>query len=346
MKKFILLTLILCIVGGAVLYYLVMWAPNMFDGDRVVVISKGETFAEVMNKLAEQGVIKSKLLFKLAGKLHGSTTRIQIGKYRFHGGMSNLAILEDLAKGTSVEAIVITIPEGMTTRRITSLLTRQVGIDSARLMALATNREFVANLGIDAPTVEGYLFPKTYRLYWQDAEELLLQQFIEEFKREFDPMMEARANELGMSIHDVLTLASIVEGETRIDSERAIIAGVYYNRLRRNMFLQADPTIQFILPFPRPLKYSDLNRVSPYNTYRNKGLPPGPVNNPGLASIMAVLYPKKHKYIFFVANGLGGHTFTKSYKEHLKAISNARKLRQERLQMQALADTSDSLQSN
>ena len=330
MKKF-LAFIFVCALAVAGLFYLIMWAPNTFEGDHLVIISKGENFAQVMEKLDKAGILRSKLLFKIAGKLHGSTKKIQIGKYRFRSGMSNLEILKDLELGTSIEAIMVVIPEGYASRRIASILAKNLGVDSSRLMQYIYDEDLVREFGINAQSAEGYLFPKTYRLYWQDDEEAIVRQLLQELHKEFDSTFEQRATQIGYSVHEVLTMASIVEGETRLDSERAIVAGVYYNRLKSHIQLQADPTIQFLLPGrPRALKYSDLALESPYNTYRYRGLPPGPVNNPGIASIKAALYPAKHKYLFFVANGEGGHTFTRNYKEHLKAVSQYRRIREEK----------------
>ncbi len=331
MKKFILITFLLLIVGGIFFFYQILWAPNNFENDKVFIVSKGESFTKVMDRLAEAKVIRNKFLFKLAGKIHGTTTKIQIGKYRFRSGMSNVDILNDLVTGTSIEAIIVNIPEGWTSRKIASLLAREAGIDSSRFISLVHDEDFVEDFGFESHSLEGYLFPKTYRLYWQDDEKSIIEEFVKEFKKEFDSTLLARAGSLELTLQDVLTMASIIEGETRVDSERAIVSGVYYNRLKKGIRLQADPTIQFILPNgPRPLKYSDLKRQSPYNTYMNSGLPPGPVNNPGLASIRAALYPQKHKYLFFVANGEGGHTFTKNYKEHLKAVREYKRIREEK----------------
>lgn len=323
------------IFGGVFFLYQILWAPNNFENDKVFIVSKGETFAKVMDRLAEANVIRNKFLFKLAGKIHGTTTKIQIGKYRFRSGMSNVDILNDLATGTSIEAIIVSIPEGWTSKRIASVLAREAGIDSVRFMSLVYDEDFVEDFGFESHSFEGYLFPKTYRFYWQDDEKSIIEEFVKEFRKEFDSTLLARADSLELPMHDVLTMASIIEGETRVDSERAIVSGVYYNRLKKGIRLQADPTIQFILPNgPRPLKYSDLKRQSPYNTYLNSGLPPGPVNNPGIASIRAALFPQKHKYLFFVANGEGGHTFTKTYKEHKKAVSEYKRIREEKKAMQ------------
>jgi UPF0755 protein len=139
--------------------------------------------------------------------------------------------------------------------------------------------------------------------------------------------LKIRAKELGFTTHQVITLASIVEGEAMYEDEKPRIAGVYLNRLKRNMPLEADPTIQYIIPDgPRRLYYKDLTIQSPYNTYLNKGLPPGPVNNPGKSSILAVLYPEKHKFLYFVSDGRGRHVFSKTYVEHLTAVRRYRKL--------------------
>ena len=142
-----------------------------------------------------------------------------------------------------------------------------------------------------------------------------------------------------MTVHQVLTFASLIEGEAALDSERAIISGVYHNRLQRGMKLQADPTIQYIiLGPPRRLLFSDLFIKSPYNTYRNHGLPPGPINNPRAASVIAALYPEHHNFIFFVANGRGGHWFSSSYAEHLNYVKKFRQQREEQIRMQGLSE--------
>jgi UPF0755 protein len=160
-----------------------------------------------------------------------------------------------------------------------------------------------------------------------------------EFKRFYTESLQHRANELAWTTKQVLTLASIVEGESALPDERPVISGVYHNRLRKKMRLQADPTIQFMIENgPRRVLYSDLKLDHPYNTYRNHGLPPGPVNNPGKASILAALYPASHNYLFFVANGQGGHWFAANYDDHLRYVRKLRRYRA-RLRAEALSQT-------
>ena len=248
--------------------------------------------------------------------------------------MSNKDILEDLRFGKTIESITITIPEGFRATREAKLLAHQLGIDSARFMTLINDSAFITRLGVHAASLEGYLFPNTYKLYWQQDEADIIKQFVQQFWMFFNDSMKSVVTMKGVSMNQLLTVASIVEGETSVDSERALISGVYYNRLRKRMRLEADPTVEYLLgEGQRRLHYSDLYRESPYNTYRHQGLPPGPINNPGRAAILAALSPKKHNYLFFVANGSGGHTFSVTYKQHLRAIRKYRKLKEEQQQV-------------
>ncbi|HLX11795.1 MAG TPA: endolytic transglycosylase MltG [Bacteroidota bacterium] len=314
---------------GCILLYLILWSPNTFDGDRIVIVSKGESFTRVEDSLAAKGVLSNRLLFNLAGRLLGNTTRIQIGKYRFKSGMSNKEILLDLRVGKTVEMITVAIPEGLDIRRQAHILRRTLGIDSARYVQLARDSAFASQLGSSSGSLEGYLYPDTYKFYWQTDEQDILKTFTGEFWKFWTDTLAARASEQKMPINNVLALASIIEWETKIDTERAMISEVYLNRLKKGMRLQADPTVQYLLPEGhRLLHYSDLHIESPYNTYLYKGLPPGPVNSPGKASILAALYPKKNSYLYFVANGTGGHTFTRRFQDHERAVRNYRKFRE------------------
>ena len=325
--RLILITVFL--VAVFLLVYEAIWAPNTFEGDSFITVSKGENFAQVVDSLKSAGIIRSQILFKFAGKILGLTTRMKIGKYRLKSGTSNQEILEDLQDGKSIEPVTITIIEGMRASRQAKILHKALGIDSARFMALVNDSSFTHSHGVNANNLLGYLMPNTYKFEWQVDEESVITEMVREFWTVFDDTLKNRAEKLGMSINEILTLASIIELETGIDSERAVIAGVYYNRLKNGMRLQADPTIQYIIEDgPRRLTYSDLQRESEYNTYRHYGLPPGPINNPGQASIMAALYPIKHKYFYFVANGEGGHTFSRNYSQHQRAVQRYRKLRE------------------
>lgn len=316
--------------------YLIFWAANEFEGDRIVVVSKGMMFHEVADSLHAAGVIRSKLLFEIAGELRGATRKVRIGKYLFRGPVSNREILEDLVTGRSALLISVRIPEGIRITLQARILRREIGIDSARFVGLAFDPEFVTTLEIPARSLEGFLMPDTYMFYWQEDEEEIIKRMAEQFKLFYVDSLEVRGRELRLSLTQVVTLASIIEGETMLDNERAIISGVYHNRLKKQMRLEADPTIQYVLADgPRRLRYSDLKIASPYNTYLNYGLPPGSINNPGRASILAALFPMKHDYVFFVANGSGGHTFSRTYAQHQRAVAEFRKIREQTAKMES-----------
>jgi UPF0755 protein len=174
--------------------------------------------------------------------------------------------------------------------------------------------------------MEGYLFPDSYFVYERSSPSEIIGIFYNGFKKFMTDSLRARADSMGFSIHEVLTLASIVEGETNKTEEMPQIASVYLNRLKKGMKLEADPTVQYLQPNGwKRLLYKDLKIKSPYNTYLNTGLPPGPINNPGRDAIHAVLYPADTEYLFFVANGAGGHNFSKTYSQHLRNVSKYRR---------------------
>ena len=328
MRKWLVRILAAVLGLGLIAAYEILWAPNSFEGDRSLTVSRGENFQQVLDSLENGGIIRSRALIDAAGRILGLTTKMQIGKYRFTSGMSNREMLEDLRSGRTIEPITVMLPEGVKAARQAKILARTIGIDSVRYMTLVYDSNFAHGLGVQANSLEGYLMPDTYKLYWQMDEELIIREQVEEFWKFMNDSLRAELDSTGRSLNHVLVLASIVNAETAIDSERALVAGVYYNRLERRMRLEADPTVQYILlDGPRRLKLSDLHRESPYNTYRNYGLPPGPIGNPGRASILAALFPVRHRYLFFVANGQGGHTFTRTFLEHRRAARRYRKFR-------------------
>lgn len=310
----------------------ILWAPNTTSdaSERVVTIPRGASFKTVSDSLETSGALRSRWAFNLAGRILGLTKEIKVGKYHFPSGLSNIEILHDLKEGKSRYLIPIAIPEGWRVRFIAHRFGRDLGIDEARFVSLCANESFIKSLGVEASSLEGYLMPDTYSFFWQTDEEEIVARLVKEFRKFYVDSLHARQEQLNMSLNDVLSLASIIEGESHLDSERPTIAGVYLNRLKKKMRLEADPTIQYAIPDgPRRLLYSDLKIDSPYNTYVHYGLPPGPISNPGRQSILAVLYPEKHQYLYFVANGNGGHKFSKNYSEHQRAVRNYRKMRRE-----------------
>jgi UPF0755 protein len=256
---------------------------------------------------------------------------VQVGKYLLQSGVSNMDLFTMLRSGRGNQVIHVPVPEGSRIRGQARIFSRALGIDSSKYARLAFDPLFARSLGFDAGGLEGYLLPDTYDFYWEQDEREILRRQVEAFQRFFDDTLRAKCREFGWDVHQTVTFASIVEGEAVLDEERPIISGVYHNRIRKGMRLEADPTIQYVLENgPRRLTYTDLRSNTPYNTYRFPGLPPGPVNNPGKASIMAALYPQGNGYLFFVANGRGGHWFTRTYDEHLHYVRIFRRERRVR----------------
>jgi UPF0755 protein len=316
----------------------VFWWPNSFDDPdrRSILVSKGATFSEVLDSLEAKQIIGNRWTVRVAARILGMSSSTHVGKYVFESGISNHSILAHLRDGTSRMLIPVSIPEGARMRSAAGRYARAVDTDSTVFMELCRDTSFLRELGIAADNLEGYLLPDTYNFHWQTTERSVIRKMVGAFTDFYADSLLERQKELRMSTHQIITLASIVEGESKQENERAIIAGIYYNRLKKRMRLEADPTIQYIIPNgPRRLTYRDLDTPSPYNTYRNYGLPPGPVNNPGRRAILAALYPEQHSYLFFVADGSGGHTFTKTFSEHRRAVRDFRRIR--RLQQQAAA---------
>jgi UPF0755 protein len=333
--KLIVGVLAVLLAVGAYFLHDVFYGGNDFHGiaEKTFYVSRGESFASIVDSLEGKGIIRKRELFVFVAKMFGGTTRIQVGKYIFSMGISNVDLFLALREGKHATLISVTIPEGLRPRVQAHICARALGIDSARFVQLVYDDSVTHSLGVNAHSLEGYLLPETYSFYWQPTEEDLIRRMVDEFRRFYTDSLQASANALAWTTNQVLTLASIIEGEAVLQDERPIISGVYHNRLRKGMRLEADPTIQFILEDgPRRVHYSDLKSDHPYNTYRIKGLPPGPVNNPGKASIIAALFPSKHEYLFFVANGEGGHWFSKNYADHIRSVWKYRRLRARQLQ--------------
>lgn len=321
--------ILILLLGGI---YFVFWAANTTSlaSERAIVVPRGASFKVALDSLKAAGVINVRWTLDLAGRILGLTKTIKTGKYLFPRGLSNYEILNDLAEGKSRVLVTLPIPEGWRMERIALQCGRLLGIDPQRFIALCDQRSFRQRLGLDAPSIEGFLMPDTYRFLWQTSEEEIIERMVGEFKKFYVDSLLSRQQALRLSDNQVLTLASIVEAEAMLDRERPVIAGVYLNRLKKRMRLEADPTVQFAIPDgPRRLKYSDLRFNSPYNTYVNYGLPPGPINSPGRKSILAVLYSENHSFLYFVADGSGGHVFSKTYSDHQKAVQSYRKMRRE-----------------
>ncbi|HEB75111.1 MAG TPA: endolytic transglycosylase MltG [Nitrospirae bacterium] len=285
-----------------------------------VHVRKGTTFAETLDLLDKRGLLRDKGIVLVLGKATRIDRKIKSGFYRFSGSVSPLGVIGALVSGR-VEVLSVTIPEGYDIWRIARRLDEAGMVKEDEFFSLAYDRDFLDSLGIDAPSIEGYIFPDTYRFPRGMPPEEVLRAMVAETRAHFSPEMKARAEELGMSEREVLTLASIIEKEAVVDEERPLISAVFHNRLKKGMPLQADPTSVYgVKDSSEPITLKDLRRESPYNTYTMKGLPVGPIASPGLKSIMAALYPADVPYLFFVSENNGRHRFSTTEAEHREAV--------------------------
>ncbi|GBC59704.1 hypothetical protein DENIS_0645 [Desulfonema ishimotonii] len=287
---------------------------------KLITVQPGQGFETVLETLKQAGLIRAPLRFKLVARLNRYDRQIRAGEYLLSPAMSPLDILRQMAGG-KVLTRRMTIPEGYTLKQIAALA-EELGIaDRAAFLALATDPAFVRENGIEAQTLEGYLFPETYYFPGSATPEAVIRAMLKRFRQIFAPEWKKRAEEIGLSVHQVVTLASIVEKETGVAAERPRIASVFHNRLRRKMRLQSDPTVIYgIRNFDGNLTRKHLKARTAYNTYQISGLPPGPIANPGKAALEAVLYPEETRYLYFVAKGDRTHHFSTSLKEHNRAV--------------------------
>jgi len=290
----------------------------------VVTIPAGANAVDVAERLAQAGVVRSAGWFRWIVRLTGSGAQLQAGEYRFSEPMSLLAVREMLVAG-DVLLQRITIPEGLRLAEIVALLAGVGELRSPELAAAAADPSTVRDLDPDATDLEGYLFPDTYQFAAGIPEVEVLDRMVRRFREVVGPEEQARAAELGLTIREVVTLASLVEKETAAPPERPLVSSVFHNRLARGMLLQCDPTVIFGLAredrFTGRLSRRDLKYDSPYNTYLHPGLPPGPIASPGGEAIRAALYPSDSEFLYFVSMNDGTHHFSRSLREHERAVN-------------------------
>ncbi len=323
MKKFILIIFIFFL---AIAFVLGMKLSTIFlakekEAPQLVSIQieRGASPVAIADTLYKNGLIERKEDFLLAVKIFRQHKNLKAGYYQLQKGLSPYQLMKIIAEGKTAR-IRVTIPEGYTSFEIASLLQKKLGLDSAKFIKLVNDKKFIRSLSIKSHSLEGYLFPDTYFFDWGIDEKSVIKIMTRELKVRLADSLLTKIKDSGWTLHQILTLASLIEGEAMVDSERPIVSAVYRNRLQKGILLQADPTIQYIIPDgPRRLLNKDLQIDSPYNTYKYPGLPPGPVNNPGLKSIIAAIYPADVDYLYFVARGDGSHIFSKNLKDHLRA---------------------------
>ena len=289
-----------------------------------VIIPRGASFGQAADSLARTGLVGSPRMFRLYGRLTGGHRNIKPGTYLLKHGTPWKDIVSALNGGHGL-VNTITIPEGFNLSQITPLLARTLKVPAESVQAAVRDTALLARLDIPNPTVEGYVFPDTYAFPVGTTARQAVREMVYAFERRWKPDWDASLAELKINRNDLVTMASIVEREARLPEERPVIAAVYYNRLRRGMRLQADPTIQYALGHHvGRVLYKDLEVDSPYNTYIHKGLPPGPVASPGVASLAAAANPANVPYLYFVASKDGHHEFRMTLDEHTTAIRQIR----------------------
>jgi UPF0755 protein len=298
-------------------------------GTERVTVPPQATFRTVTDTLAERGLIANRLIFRLVARVKGLDRSVQAGVYDLPRGSSMTELLTRLASGKTATAR-FTAPEGLSLPEIAAQAARQLGVSPDSVLAAARDTAEINPLGIDARSLEGFLLPETYSLPLGSSARDLVRAMARSFQAAWRLEWDARLDTLKLTRLQLVTLASIVEGEARVDDEREVIAGVYHNRLRIGMALQADPTIQYAIMLEsgsrKPRLYTkDYRFPSPYNTYLHPGLPPGPVNSPGRRSIEASLYPAKVPFLYFVAMPDGRHRFSATYDEHLRNVAESRR---------------------
>lgn len=297
-----------------------------------VKVEKGESLSSVTRKLKNNELIGNEKIFLLWAWLSGSERKIQWGLYSFDLPLSPKQVLDRMVLGKGI-LNRITVAEGLTVSQIAELLEETDIAKKAKFLAEAESPDLLARLGLEGRGTEGYLFPNTYYFPPFISEREILIAMTSQFRTVFSPAMETQAEALGLSLHEVITLASLIEKETGSEAERPLISAVFHNRIKRHIPLQSDPSVIYGLKrFAGTLTRRDLQSHTPYNTYLIRGLPRGPICNPGLSSLKAALNPARVPYLYFVSKNDGSHLFSVSLEDHNRAVNIYQSERQGRPQ--------------
>lgn len=304
---------------GYSLYYL--HSPLEREAKTVTIeIPKGASFRKASVILQEAGLNRHPLIFHLLGLVRGVTGKIRAGEYELSSNMTPREIISKLVRG-EVRAFMITIPEDYTARDIAARLSSYKLVDEAEFLSLVNDREFLKDLGIEGLSAEGFLFPDTYKLDRTMGAREIIRIMVGQFWKSVNPLMVAQAERMGLTLVEWVTLASIVGKETSVAQEKPLVAAVFYNRLKKGMRLQSDPTAVYNLDnFSGKIRRRHLKNESPHNTYLIEALPPTPIGNPGLDSLQAALNPAQVDYLYFVSKKDGTHHFSSTLKDHNQAV--------------------------
>lgn len=298
--------------------------PLKIKKDIEVFIPKGASFSYIASTFKDKGIIKNELIFKIVGRILGIEKRARAGYYLVTNDMNLMEIFKKLLEGKIIE-YPLTVIEGDSIFEIAEKISKINPNFKKQFFDLSEDKNFLKSLNIDSPTLEGYLYPATYSIpKGMDLKEIITM-MVKKFWSIYDEELLEETKKKGWTVNRVVTLASIIEKEAKLEEEKPLISAVYHNRLKLGMPLQADPTaIYGIKRFKEGVKKKDLLNKTPYNTYIIKGLPPGPIASPNLSSIKAALNPAKVPYLYFVAKGDGSHEFSSTYDQHLAAINEIR----------------------
>ncbi len=321
-RKFIITGFIIFILAGMSLTFIAdISQPVRRHSEAVLLdIPKGCRFVEIADILQRNGLIRNKISFSVLALFWGVVHQIKAGEYEITTDMSPLMVLNKLITG-DIKVYRMTIPEDLTAREIAERLSQAGLIDRKDFDVLSRDKDFLQSMHIEGETVEGYLYPETYYFNRSMDTKRVMQVMIGEFWKRVTPELQDRAGEMGLSVHDWITLASLIGKETGYADEKTMVSAVFHNRLKRGMKLQSDPTAVYHLDsLNGPIRRKHLSMPSRYNTYHIGGLPPGPIANPGIDSLMAALFPAKVNYLYFVAKNDGSHHFSTNYSSHYQAV--------------------------
>ncbi len=313
--------LVMGVIFAALLYQYATTPASASQDGQVVEIKPGMTLKQVAHLLADKELLSEPSTFMLYTYLQGEQNHIQAGEYRFSPSMPPRDILEALTSGMAV-LYTVTIPEGYRITDIADLLEAKGLVDKPAFIEATRNRELLESLHISSGSLEGYLYPETYKFSKAGGARRIVQTLLDTFKeRVLQPERVQQAEAMQFTFHEIVTLASLIEKETGLGKERKLISSVFHNRLAKKMRLQTDPTVIYaMVNFDGNIRKKDLSIDSPYNTYKHFGLPPGPIASPGLESIQAALDPEETDFLYFVSRKDGSHQFSTNYKDHIRAV--------------------------
>jgi len=321
LKRFLYFLAIVVLLGGMVCGFLLFRGSGSGE-TKNLVIARGASLRQVADLLYREEMIAYPRFFKLLLRVTGGSSRVRAGEFRFQKKMRAISALRTLYFGEPILHRV-TIPEGWTIRQIAQILVNEKLVEEKKFLSLTLNPKAAAKYKLSAPSLEGFLFPDTYTFSKIDGAEFIIDHIVQNFLRKYERDFKQEAVAKGWRLEQLITLASIIEKETGAPEERELISSVFHNRLKKKMRLQSDPTTIYGIPnFDGNLRRADLTRYSPYNTYVISGLPPGPIANPGWASIRAALNPARTNFLYFVSNNKGGHIFSETYLQHQRQVNS------------------------